>query len=65
MSSNLSGCGQQQTNKINYVQKIDYPYISPWSSPVPDEVAVSGAESDAKVCVVSWVDWSTDDWANI
>ena len=30
------------------------------SSPVPDEVAVSGAESDAEVDVVSWVDWSTD-----
>ena len=28
MSSNLSGCGQQQTKEINYVQKINYPYLT-------------------------------------
>ena len=34
MSSNLSGCGQQQTKEINCVQKINYPYISPWSQTI-------------------------------
>ena len=28
MSLNLSGCGQQQTKEINYVQKINYPYLT-------------------------------------
>ena len=28
MSLNLSGCGQQQTKEINYVQKINYPHLT-------------------------------------